>query len=256
MRRFYMNKDFEDKVVLVTGSTSGIGREIAKQLLQSGAEVIIHYGHNEQMAEETMKELAEYSDHILLIKADLAKEKEIDQMFLTITKHYGRLDGLVNCAAYDKVVSIEDLTFDEYRYELEVNVIARWKCIQSAIPLMKKSEFPRVVNIASRLGTRPMEDSIPYCTSEAATIMLTQCCALELSKYSIKVNTVSPSLTLTPLAKKSYTEEEIQQTALRNPSKRLGTPEDTAHVVLFLLSNKSDYINGENINVNGGILLK
>ena len=121
---------------------------------------------------------------------------------------------------------------------------------------MKKSEFPRIVNIASRLGTRPMEDSVAYCTSEAATIMLTQCCALELSKYNIKVNTVSPSLTLTPLALQSYSEEEIKATAEKNPSKRLGEVQDTANVVLFLLSDKADYINGENINVNGGILLK
>jgi NAD(P)-dependent dehydrogenase (short-subunit alcohol dehydrogenase family) len=121
---------------------------------------------------------------------------------------------------------------------------------------MKKSTMPRVVNIASRLGTRPMEDSVAYCTCEAATIMLTKCCALELAKYNIKVNTVSPSLTITPLSKQSYSEEEIQATALKNPSKRLGKTEDTANLVSFLLSDKADYINGENVNVNGGILLK
>lgn len=87
--------------------------------------------------------------------------------------------------------------------------------------------------------------------------MLTQCCALELTpKYGIKVNTVSPSMTLTPFAKNSYTEEEIKETANKNPSKRLGEIEDTVNAVLFLLSDKADYINGENLNVNGGILLK
>lgn len=85
--------------------------------------------------------------------------------------------------------------------------------------------------------------------------MLTKCCALELSKYNIKVNTVSPSLTLTPLALKSYSEQEIKEIAMKNPSKRLGKPEDTANTVLFLLSEEADYINGENVNVNGGILL-
>ena len=79
---------------------------------------------------------------------------------------------------------------------------------------------------------------------------------MELSKYNIRVNTVSPSLTLTPLSKQSYSEEEIKATAEKNPSKRLGTVEDTANLVLFLLSDKADYINGENVNVNGGILLK
>lgn len=251
-----MNIDFKNKVILVTGSTSGIGRQIAKQLLENNAKVIINYGHNENMAKETIEELSEWKENILLIKCDLSNEDEVDEMFNKISETFGKLDGLVNCAAYDKVLSIEDLTIEEYRHELDVNVVARWQCIKNAIPLMKKSSMPRVVNIASRLGTRPMEDSVAYCTCEAATIMLTKCCALELSKYNIRVNTVSPSLTLTPLGKQSYSEEEIKATAEKNPSKRLGTVEDTANLVLFLLSDKADYINGENVNVNGGILLK
>lgn len=250
-----MNIDFKDKIILVTGSTSGIGRQIAKQLLENGAKVIINYGHNDKLAEETMEELSNFRDNILLIKCDLSKANEVDNIFNEIKERFSKLDGLVNCAAYDKVLSIEDLTIEEYRHELDVNVVARWQCIKNAMPLMKKSDRPRVINIASRLGTKPMEDSIAYCTCEAATIMLTKCCALELSKYNIKVNTVSPSLTLTPLGMQSYSEEEIKATAERNPSKRIGTVEDTANVVLFLLSDKADYINGENVNVNGGILL-
>lgn len=251
-----MNIDFKDRIILVTGSTSGIGRQIARQLLEANAKVIINYGHNDAMAQETMNELSDYKSNILLIKADLSNETDVDKMFKEIDENYGRLDGLVNCAAYDKVLSIENLTIEEYRHELDVNVVARWQCIKNAIPLMKKSDTPRIINIASRLGTRPMEDSIAYCTCEAATIMLTKCCALELAKYNIKVNTVSPSLTLTPLGMQSYTDDEIRATAEKNPSKRLGTTEDTANLVLFLLSDKADYINGENVNINGGILLK
>lgn len=251
-----MNIDFKNKTILVTGATSGIGRQIAKQLLENNAQVIINYGHNDELANETMQELAEYNSNILLIKADISECTEVDKMFEKIHEKFTKLDGVVNCAAYDKINSIEELTVEEFRHELNVNLVARWQIIKNAIPLMKNASSPRIVNIASRLGTRPMEESVAYCTSEAATIMLTKCCALELAEYNIKVNTVSPSLTLTPLARQSYTEEEIAATAKKNPSKRLGTPEDTANTVLFLLSEKSDYINGENINVNGGILLK
>lgn len=208
-----MKIDFQDKVILVTGGTSGIGRQISKQLLENNASVIIIYGHNDKLAEETIKELSSYKDNILLIKCDLSKETEVDNMFKEINTNFNKLDGLVNCAAYDKVLSIEDLTIEEFRHELNVNVVARWQCIKNAIPLMKNAEKPRVVNIASRLGTRPMEDSLAYCTCEAATIMMTKCCALELAKYNIRVNTVSPSLTLTPLGMQSYTEEEIKATA-------------------------------------------
>ena len=227
--------NFKDKVFLITGSTSGIGQGIAKSLLEECAKVVINYGHDEKKAEETRRLFEKYQDRSLFIKADISKENDVINMYKKIEEKFNRLDGLVNN---------------------DVNVIARWMCIKNAIPLLKKSNMPRVVNIASRLGTKPIQDSVAYCTSEAATIILTQCCALELTpKYNIKVNTVSPSMTLTPLAKKSYTEDEIKQTAMKNPSGRLGEVKDTVNAVLFLLSEEADYINGENLNVNGGILL-
>ncbi len=248
-------KRFENRVALITGATSGMGQQMAKQLLEEGANVVINYAHNEENAKQTLELFKEYENNILMVKADISDEEQVKDMFKQVEEKYGKLDFLVNNAAYDKILSVEDLTPEEFRKELDVNLVARWMCIKYAIPLFKKSDYPRVVNIASRLGTRPMTESLAYCTCEAATIMLTQVCALELSKYNIKVNTVSPSLTLTPLAKQSYTEEEIKETAMKNPSKRLGECEDTANVVLFLLSKEADYINGENINVNGGILL-
>lgn len=247
--------NFKNKVALITGSTSGIGQQIAKQLLESGARVIINYAHNEENAQKTKELFENYSNETLFIKADVSNETDVKMMFEKIKEKFGSLDFVVNNAAYDRIYSIENLTAEEYRKELDVNVVARFLCIKYAIPLLKESEYPRVINIASRLGTKPMEDSLAYCTSEAATIMMTKCCALELSKYNIKVNTVSPSLTLTPLAIQSYSDEEIEKTAAKNPSKRLGKTSDTANLVLFLLSEEADYINGENINVNGGILL-
>ena len=252
-----MNLDFEGYVYLITGSTSGIGQGMAKALLENGAKVVINYAHNEENANATRALFKEYEDKTLFVKADISNEDDVKNMFDQINERFGRLDGLVNNAVYDKIFSIEDLDVEAYKKELDVNVIGRVLCTKYAIPLLKESKRARIVNIASRLGTKPMEESVAYCTSEAATIMLTKCCALELTpKYGIRVNTVSPSMTLTPFAKKSYTESEIEETAKNNPSKRLGEVEDTVNAVLFLLSDKADYINGENLNVNGGILLK
>lgn len=248
--------NFKDKVILITGSTSGIGQGIAKKLLEIGAKVIINYSNNEEKANETKEIFKEYKDNTLFIKADVSSENDVKNMFEIINKNYGKLDALVNNAAYDKINSIEDLTPEEFRKELDVNLVGRWMCTKYAIPLMKNVKTPRIVNIASRLGERPASESVAYCTCEAATIMLTKCSALELTnKYNIKVNTVSPSLTLTPLSRQSYKEEEIKETAEKNPSKRLGEIDDTVNAVLFLLSEEADYINGENLNVNGGILL-
>ncbi len=248
--------NFKDKVILITGSTSGMGQGMAKKLLELGAKVIVNYSNNEDKANETKAMFEKYKDNVLFIKADVSDENDVKEMFKEINNNYGKLDGLVNNAAYDKINSIENLTPEEFRKELDVNLVGRWMCIKYAIPLMKNAKSPRIVNIASRLADRPALESVAYCTCEAATVMLSKCSALELtSKYNIKVNTVSPSLTLTPLARQSYTEEEIKETALKNPSRRLGEVEDTVNAVLFLLSEEADYINGENLNVNGGILL-
>ena len=123
------------------------------------------------------------------------------------------------------------------------------------MPLLKKSKSAVVINIASRFAERPLPTCIPYTTSMAAIVMLSKNLALEWAPHKIRVNTVSPSLTLTPLTKKLYTKEEIIETAKKNPLNRLGEVEDTANAVMFLCSDKASYINGENLSVNGGILL-
>ena len=121
---------------------------------------------------------------------------------------------------------------------------------------MKKGSYPSIINISSRLATKPMDRSSAYCCSAAAIVMLTKCLALELENYSIRVNCVSPSLTITPLTLKSYSDYEIGEVKEKSTRKRLCEPKDIYNLIVFLISEKSDYINGENIGINGGILLK
>lgn len=136
--------NFKDKVYLVTGSTSGIGQGIAKALLEKGAKVVINYAHNEENAEETRKILENYKNNTLFIKADISDEKVVIDMYKKIEEKFNKLDGLVNNAVYDKIFSIENLTTEEYKKELDVNVVARWMCIKYAIPLLKKSKTSRM----------------------------------------------------------------------------------------------------------------
>lgn len=250
-----MYDSLKNKIVLITGSTSGIGRQMARQLCEDGATVIINYAHNEEQAKDTEKEFNEKNYKFDIMKADISNTDDVEKVMNEIKNKYGKLDFLVNNAATDYMESIEEFDIEHLKKEIEVNLIARFVLIQKAIPLLKKSNNPKIINIASRLAERPMLDSSAYCVAEAGTVMLTKVSALELAKYNIKVNTVSPSMTLTPLALQSYTNEDIEEMSRKNPSKRLGTPEDTANLVCFLLSDKADYINGENLNVNGGILL-
>lgn len=201
-------------------------------------------------------EFKQYKDSALFIKCDITNEKNVIELFENIRKRFGVLDILINNAAFDEMHKIEKFEQQVFNRIIETNLSGKMLCIKHSIELLKKSKYPSIINIASRLASRPMKDSSAYCCSAAGIVMLSKCAALELSEYGIRVNTVSPSLTITPLAEKSYTELEIEDTRQKNPRKRLCEMKDIFNVIDFLVSENADYINGENINVNGGLLLK
>lgn len=247
--------DFTDKVVLVTGSSSGIGKGIAEELCLSGATVILNSIEQDPELQNTFDEFKQKGYKVFPIWADVSKEEQVAQMFEMIDKQFGRLDFLCNNAGIAINNSIEDNLQSTWDKVLEVNLMGKMLCTKHAIPLLKKSNDGRIVNTSSRLATKPIKNSSAYCCSQAGILMLTKCSALELAEYGIKVNAVCPALTLTPLSLKKYTSEEIEQFAKENPLGRLCKIEDTVHTVLFLLSNQSDFITGESIEVSGGNLL-
>ncbi len=243
------------KIALVTGGTSGIGKEIAKQLLLNGCFVFINFGHNDDQMFEAKKELRQISDNFKIIKANISNEVEVHTMMNKIKDKFGKLDYLVNNAGTNIDSFIEDLDIHDFKKVIDVNLIGKVICTKYAIPLLKNSKTPAIVNIASRLGSAPCRESSAYCASEAGIINFTKSSALELAKYKIRVNCVSPSLTITPLALEGWTKDEIEEHRDNNPLGRLGEAIDMANAVLFLLSDKASYITGQNINVNGGSLM-
>jgi len=240
---------------LITGSVSGIGKYLAKRFLENGDRVIVT-GYHDEHIERTKNELREYKDNTLYFKIDVNDELSLIKMFEIIKDKYGLLDVLINNAAFDQMESIENYKKDIFEKVVSTNLTGKMLCIKHSTNLLKKSEYPTIINIASRLASRPMLNSSAYCCSAAGIIMLTECAALELAKYNIRVNAVSPSLTITPLAKKSYTKEDMIKTAQMNPRNRLCEMKDIYNIINFLISPEADFINGENINVNGGLLLK
>lgn len=246
----------DEKIALVTGGTSGIGKEISKQLLLSGCFVFINYGHNDDQMFKAKQEFKSISNRFKFIKADISNEKEVYDMMNVIKDRFGRLDYLVSNAGINIDGFIEDLDVVTFQKVVNVNLIGKVICTKYAIPLLKKGKNSSIVNIASRLGTKPCEEASAYCASEAGILNFTMASALELSKYHIRVNAVSPGLTETPMALAGWSLEEIEEQKESNPLKRLGEPIDVANAVLYLLSDKASYINGENIHVNGGSLLK
>lgn len=246
--------EIENKIALVTGGTSGIGKEIVKQLLQLNTIVIVN-NRNEDQMHKTKEEFKAYKDKLLFIKADVSDESQVANMFNEINSKYGRLDYLVNNAGTNVDETIEKCNLENYMMVVNTNFIGKMLCIKYAIPLLKKSNCASIVNISSNLGIKADTECSAYCCSAAAIIHLSKCAALELSDYNIRVNTVSPGFTPTPLSLAGWTKEQIEDKEKTNPRHRLGKVEDMANAVIFLLSDKADFINGENIKVNGGSVL-
>lgn len=247
---------FENKIALVTGGTSGIGKEISKKLLEEGAFVIINYAHSEEQRQITEKDFYQYKDKITFIKADVSNEEQVKRLYQVIEEKYGNLNYLINNAGTNVDETIEDAILENYIKVVNTNFIGKMLCIKYSIPLLRKNSSASIVNVSSNLGVRVDTECSAYCCSAAAIIHLTECAALELSDYNIRVNTICPGFTPTPLSLSGWTKEEIVEKEKNNPRHRLGKTEDMANTVLFLLSDKADFINGENIKVHGGSLLK
>lgn len=247
---------FKNKIAFITGSTSGFGKATAIELAKNGAIVILNYANDDVRAKKVVEEVSKFGIVGDCIKADISKEEDILKIVSIIKEKYGKLDYLVNNAAIDIGGSFEEFAIDDFKREINANLIHRFYLIQQSVELMRKSDNPRIVNVASRYAERPLADASPLCISEAGTVMLTKVAALELAKFNIRVNTVSPALAITPLTEAIMNKEDFEAYAKVNPSGRVCDPQDVANTIVFLLSNDADYINGENVNVNGGILLK
>lgn len=165
------------------------------------------------------------------------------------------MDFVVNNAGCNVDSFIKDYDMEVFRRIWEVNFIGKVHVTKYALPLLQKSENPSIVNVSSRLGIVPCEEASAYCAAASAIHNFTKSSAMEFAPYRIRVNCVSPGLTMTPLAMSGWTDDEIEEQKKNNPLKRLGETEDIANAVLFLLSSKASYITGENININGGSLM-
>ena len=230
-----------NKIALVTGGTSGIGKEIVKELLDKGCKVITCYHSNETLARETEKEFS--NENLLIIKCDVSNEEEVINMFNNISKKFGKIDYLVNNAGTN---------IDDFKKVLDINLLGKVICTKHAYENMNNNGA--IVNISSHLGVIPCTESPAYCAAAAAIINFTKATALEYADKKIRANSICPAFTPTPLSLRGWKQEEIDQKLKETPLGRFATPEDTAKLCLFLLSDDANFITGENIWINGGRL--
>lgn len=243
----------KNKIALVTGSSRGIGKAIALTLAQDGFDVIVHYKQNQEKAEHVANEIKNLGRNAYLVGGDITKDEEVERIFKEISSFTDSLDALVNSAGFDYGYMIEEYTMEQVRYIIDLVLTAKISITKQALPFLKKADHPTIINIASRMGGPTTIKTVgAYAPAEAGVIKFTMCCALEFAPH-IRVNCVAPGLTKTDLTKAIFTsEQDWIDAAKRNPSGRVGEPQDVANVVSFLASDKSSYITGETILVTGG----
>lgn len=239
-----------NKIALVTGGTSGIGKEIVKELLDKGCKVITCYHSNESLAKQTEKEFS--NENLLIIKCDVSNEEEVINMFNNISTKFGKIDYLVNNAGTFIDNLIKDFNIDDFKKVLDINLLGKVICTKHAYENM--NDNGAIVNISSHLGVVPCTESPAYCAAADAIINFTKATALEYADKKIRANSICPAFTPTPLSLRGWKQEEIDQKLKETPLGRFATPEDTAKLCLFLLSDDANFITGENIWINGGRL--
>ena len=246
--------NFTGKTILITGSTSGIGKEIAKEFLENGANAVINYIHEEHR-EETEKEFAAYNDRCLYVKADVTDEEQVIGMMKQVEARFGCLDYLVNNVGGAFRGRIDEQNIADAERIIRLNLTSKMIVSKYAVPLMRKAGGGSIINTSSRFALRPAEGHAAYGSCEAAILMLTKVMALELAPDHIRVNTVCPGRTVSHERAANPT-PDVAYYAKNAPLGRVGYTTDVAKAVMFLAGDDSSNMTGEELHINGGILLK
>jgi NAD(P)-dependent dehydrogenase (short-subunit alcohol dehydrogenase family) len=244
-----------DRVALVTGGDSGIGRAVALAFAREGADVAISYLNEHEDAEETRRWVEKAGRSALLLPGDITDEKHCEAIVRKTAEEFGRLDILINNAAEQEkeVETFEELTSDKVRRAFEVNIISMFNLVRSALPLMKPGAT--IINTASIQAYQPSPGILEYAATKGAIVTFTKGLAQSLADRGIRVNCVAPGPVWTPLIVQSFDPEHSQKHGKGNPLGRPAQPAELAPSYVFLASDDSSYVNGEILGVTGGMPL-
>lgn len=244
----------KDKVAIVTGGTRGIGRAIALKLADHGANIVINYRNSDKEAEELKGILEEKGVKVLAVKCDISNFEDSKNLMDKCKEVFGKIDILVNNAGITKDTLIMRMKEEDFDNVIDVNLKGTFNCAKHASAIMLKQRFGKIINMTSVVGIAGNAGQVNYAASKAGVIGLTKSLAKELGSRGITVNAVAPGFINTDMT--ASLSEKVKDEASKNiPLKRLGDPEDVANLVGFLASDAANYITGQVINVDGGMVM-
>lgn len=242
------------KTVLVTGASRGIGRAIAKLFAQEGYNVLINYNKSEEEANNLYNELKEKGFSVCKFKADVSKKEEVNAMVNYCIGKFERLDILVNNAGISRTNLFTDISYEEWDEVININLNSVFYTTKKALQYMLPEMSGKIINISSIWGMVGGSYEVHYSTSKAAVIGMTKALAKELGPSNIQVNCIAPGVIQTDMLN-DIRDDDKEALKEETPLMRLGAVEDIANCALFLASDKSNFITGQVISPNGGLVI-
>lgn len=241
----------KDKIILVTGSSRGIGAEIARQLAAAGAKVIVNYAGGKDAAQQVVDNIKQQGGDAIALQADVSKSSEVKALFDAAIAHYGRIDVLVNNAGIMITKLIKDTSDEDFTRQFDINVRGTFNTMREAATRL--ADKGSIINFSTSVNRIMLPAYATYVATKAAVEQLTRVFSKEVGARGINVNSVSPGPTDTELFTNGKSEELIARLASLSAFNRIGEPGDIARVVVFLASDDAKWISAQNIGVNGGM---
>ncbi len=246
-------RSLDGQVGLITGSSRGIGRIIARELSERGATVAVNYQKNYESAEQLRNEIREAGGICEIFRCDISDNQQARGLVQDVLECYGRIDILINNAGITRDKSIRKMTDEDWDTVIKTNLNSVFYCTSAVLPMMIEQKYGRIVNIASFVGQAGNFGQANYAASKGGIIALTKVLALELAKFNITANVIAPGFTQTEMVE-AIPSNVLDQIKARIPMQRFAQPEEIAKAVAFLVCD-GQYITGQQINVNGGIYM-
>ena len=243
-----------NKVALITGSSRGIGKQIAIKLAKNGYNIVVNYINKNEEVEKTIEELKQFGIEVLEAQGDISNYEQSEKIVNSTIEKFGQIDVLVNNAGITKDMLIMRMKKEDFTKVIDVNLVGTFNITKNVIPHMMKKRTGRIINISSVVGISGNAGQCNYAASKAGIIGFTKSLAKELASRNILVNAVAPGFIETNMTDvlQENVKEEIKK---QIPLKRIGKAEDVANAVYFLTSEESSYITGQVLQVDGGMLI-
>ncbi|MHC1685380.1 MAG: SDR family oxidoreductase [Clostridiaceae bacterium] len=249
-----IGKKLENKVALITGGDSGIGRAVAIAYAKEGADVAIIYFNEDQDAEETKKVVDAQGRKCMLIKGDITDENFCNNAVENVVKTFGKLNVLINNAAIQMVQnSITDITSEQFEKTFKTNIFGAFYLSKAALNHLKEGDC--IINTSSITAYKGHETLLDYSSTKGAIATFTRSLALQLAPKKIRVNAVAPGPIWTPLIPSSFDEQKVGEFGNNTPLGRCGQPVELAQAYVFLASNDASFMTGQTMHINGGEII-